>query len=194
MNNIAKFEKRDHIILFLIICFILSGVVMYANQVAHAHFVKPAEDDIGPVCGMPLDKDPEWASVIMFKDGKHVKLHGPKHMFVYYFNVAKYDSRHDMSDISTMHVIDYYSRKNIKAREAYYVLGCNVTGPMGDDLIPLKDRTSAGKFREKHGGEILSFDEITPEVIYGLKNIIPDDSRYHLPLYSRVTYRGSTSI
>ncbi len=173
MDNI----KKKSLLIILSFSLAMLGVFVYSNQAAYAHFVKAAEDDVSPVCGMPLDKDPEWTSVIMFKDGKHVKLHGPKTMFVFCFNRTKYDSSHDKSDISTMHVIDYYSRKSIKAEEAYYVLGCNVTGPMGDDLIPLKDRASADKFREEHGGKIFSFDEITPEVINKLKNVISDNPR-----------------
>ena len=176
MNNMNCLKIRARFLVALSCCLALLGGLMYSGTTVHAHFVKPAEDDVSPVCGMPLDKHPNWAAVIMFKDGKHVKLHGPKNMFTFYFNMGKYDSQHEKEDVTTMHVIDYYSLKNIKAKEAYYVLGCNVTGPMGDDLIPLKDRTSAETFKKEHGGKIFTFDEITPEVINNLKNIIPDDS------------------
>ncbi len=173
----ARPIKRFPIAVPLIFCLTLVGLIILSSQDVHAHFVKAAEDEISPVCGMPLDKHPDWASVIMFKDGKHVKLHSPKNMFVFYFNMGKYDSKHKKHDISTMHVIDYYSRKNIKAKGAFYVLGCNVTGPMGDDLIPLKDRNAAEKFSAEHGGKILAFDEITPDVINDLKNVTPDNSQ-----------------
>jgi nitrous oxide reductase accessory protein NosL len=47
---------------------------------------------------------------------------------------------------------------------------------MGAELIPLKDRASAEAFTKEHGGEILLFKDITPEIINSLKNIVPNKS------------------
>ena len=74
---------RARFLVALSCCLALLGGLMYSGTTVHAHFVKPAEDDVSPVCGMPLDQHPNWAAVIMFKDGKHVKLHGPKNMFTF---------------------------------------------------------------------------------------------------------------
>ena len=72
----------------LVVAFLLSGL-FYRNQAAHAHFVTPKKGDACPICGMSVSEHPIWVAVIMFSDGKHVKLHGPKSMFTYYFNLDK---------------------------------------------------------------------------------------------------------
>ena len=46
------------------------------------------------------------------------------------------------------------------------VVGSNVMGPMGNELIPFKDETSAKDFSKDHvGKKILKFEEITLESI-----------------------------
>jgi nitrous oxide reductase accessory protein NosL len=159
-------------------CFlVLLGGLVHFNHSANAHFVKPVEEDKCPICGMSPSKHPDWVAVIMFIDGKHVKLHGPKNMFIFYFNIGKYDQKHERKNIATMHVMDYSTKKHIKAKEAYYVIGSGVMGPMGDELIPFENSMSSEIFKKDHGGKIITFNEITPEIINNLNNIIPDNSQ-----------------
>jgi len=47
---------------------------------------------------------------------------------------------------------------------------------MGDELIPFGNSMSAEIFKKEHTGKIFTFNEITPEIIDNLKNIIPDNS------------------
>jgi len=157
------------------ICFLvlLSGL-FYINQATHAHFDEPKKEDTCPICGMYVREDPLWVAVIMFSDGKHVKLHGPKMMFTYYFNLEKYDKKHRMKNVATLHVTEYYTVKHIRAEKAHYVIHSSIQGQMGAELIPLKDRASAEAFTKEHGGEILLFKDITPGIINSLKNVIPD--------------------
>ncbi|MDT8339577.1 MAG: nitrous oxide reductase accessory protein NosL, partial [Sulfurimonas sp.] len=64
--------------------------------------------------------------------------------------------------ISKMLVSDYYSQKAISAKEAYYVVGSDVYGPMGEELIPFAKESEAKTFYMDHkGSKILRFDEIT---------------------------------
>lgn len=175
--NIMNLKKTARFLVVLSCFLVLLGGFVYSNQSVHAHFVKPVEEDKCPVCGMPLSKHPDWVAVIMFKDGKHVKLHGPKNMFIFYFNIGKYDQKHEKKDVATMHVIDYSTKKHIKAQEAYYVIGSGVKSSMGDELIPFENSMFAETFKKEHGGKIFTFNEITPEIIDNLKNIIPDNSR-----------------
>ncbi len=169
--------KKSMKILGIGICFLvlLSGL-FYMNQAAHAHFVEPKKGDICPICGMSVSEYPLWVAVIMFSDGNHVKLHGPKSMFTYYFNIEKYDKKYKMKNVATLHVTDYYTVKNIRAEEAHYVINSSIQGPMGAELIPLKDRASAEAFIKEYGGEILLFRDITPKIVNSLKNVIPDKS------------------
>lgn len=149
---------------------------MYSGQTAHAHFVQPSEEDTCPVCGMSLTDHPAWIAVIMFKDGRHAKFHGPKNMFIYYFRMGNYTRKYKDDDIAGLYVTDYLSLKHMKAQNALYVIGSEVEGPMGEELIPMKDSSAAGTFVEEHGGRIITFSEVTPEIIDRLKNISQDNS------------------
>lgn len=47
-----------------------------------------------------------------------------------------------------------------------FVIGSNVMGPMGDELIPFKDENSANEFSKDHfGKKIVKFNEITLDTI-----------------------------
>ncbi len=175
MINIIYLKKMSNTFVIGICFIILISSLFYADQVAYAHFVEPKKGDICPICGMSVSEHPLWVAVIMFSDGKHVKLHGPKSMFTYYFNLEKYDKKYKMQNVSTMHVTEYFTEKHIKAQEAHYVIESNIHGPMGAELIPLKDRTSAEAFTKEHGGNILLFKDITPEIVNSLKNIVSDN-------------------
>jgi nitrous oxide reductase accessory protein NosL len=154
---------------------LLSGL-FYVSQVAHAHFVEPKKEDTCPICDMSVIDHPLWITVIMFTDGNHVKFHGPKMMFTYYFNLEKYDKKHRMKNVATLHVTDYYSLKHIRAEKAHYVIQSDIRGAMGEELIPFKDRKSAEAFTKEHGGNLLLFKDVTPEIVNSLKNVILDKS------------------
>ena len=54
----------------------------------------------------------------------------------------------------------------IDGREAFYVLGSDVYGPMGKELIPFEKETEARGFLKDHGGRsILRYREVTPAVL-----------------------------
>jgi nitrous oxide reductase accessory protein NosL len=176
MNYIVCLKMATKI-LSMGICFLifLSGL-FYANKTSLAHFVEPEKGDICPVSGMSVSEEPLWVAVIMFSDGKHVKLHGPKSMFTYYFNLEKYEKKYRMKNVATIHVRDYYTHVNIEAEKAHYIIHSEIEGPMGAELIPLEDKASAEAFTKEHGGNIFLFKDITPEIVNSLKNIVPDKS------------------
>jgi nitrous oxide reductase accessory protein NosL len=71
-----------------------------------------------------------------------------------------------------MSVSDYYTLEEVPAKEAIYVLGSNVFGPMGNELIPFKSKKSAKTFMQEHNGKaILMFDEITDKMVMALDGI-----------------------
>ncbi len=169
-------KKATKFFVAVMCCLGLFSALFYAHQAALAHFVEPEKGETDPICGMSVSEDPAWAAVIMFSDGKHVKLHGPKSMFTYYFNLGKYSKKYGKKNVATLHVTDYHTLEHIKAEKAHYVIHSNIQGPMGDDLIIFKDMASAESFTKEHGGTILHFNDITPSIVNSLQNIIPDTS------------------
>jgi nitrous oxide reductase accessory protein NosL len=123
------------------------------------------EDAKCPVCGMFVSKFPKWVSQIQLQDGHNHYFDGVKDMMKFYFNPTKYHA-HSNEQILQMNVTDYYSLESTDAKKAYYVLGSNVYGPMGEELIPFKNEDEAKKFMADHfGKKVVSFDEIKEETI-----------------------------
>jgi copper chaperone NosL len=127
---------------------------------------KPSARDKCPVCGMFVAKYPDWLTAIRFRDGSHAYFDGAKDLFKYLHAPMKYDALRKAEDIRVIQVLDYYRLEWIDARSAWYVLGSDVYGPMGRELIPLAREADAQEFLKDHRGErIVRFSEVTPEVI-----------------------------
>jgi copper chaperone NosL len=109
-------------------------------------------DEKCPVCGMFVYKYPKWAAQIFYAD-MHYSFDGVKDLMKYYYEHKE--------GISKILVTDYYSQKAIEARESYFVIGSDVYGPMGDELVPFEKLSDAKTFSMDHKGiKVLKFDEI----------------------------------
>jgi nitrous oxide reductase accessory protein NosL len=70
----------------------------------------------------------------------------------------------------SIQVKDYYGLKHVDARSAHYVLGSDVLGPMGKELVPFAGEASAREFlKDHHGKKLLLFQDITPIVLKELE-------------------------
>ena len=105
--------------------------------------VKPSQKDKCPVCGMFVAKYPDFAAQILFKDGSAVHFDGVKDMFRYYLDMKRYNPARKAADIDSVYVTDYYSLSLTDGQSAFYVTGSDVMGPMGKELIALKERAMA---------------------------------------------------
>lgn len=115
--------------------------------------IKVTKDEKCPICGMFVYKYPKWATQIFYAD-KHYSFDGTKDMMKYYFKNQK--------NISKILVRDYYSQKAIDATKAFYVIGSDIYGPMGNELIPFKNKDDADAFMIDHkANAVLKFKEIT---------------------------------
>ena len=127
---------------------------------------KPSAKDKCPVCGMFVAKYPDWLAAIRLRDGSHVYFDGAKDMFKYLLDPKKYDPARKPGDIQAAAVMDYYGLAWIDAGQAWYVLGSDVYGPMGRELIPLKKEADAREFMKDHKGlKIIRYSDVTPEVV-----------------------------
>jgi len=124
-------------------------------------FPDPKPRDLCPVCGMVVSKYPAWIGSVVYQDGHAHHFDGAKDMFKYLFDVPRYAKGHRAQDIARIGVTEYYEVKRIDARTAWFVIGSDVLGPMGHELIPLASRADAEEFMRDHGGKrILRFDEV----------------------------------
>lgn len=131
--------------------------------------LKPEKKDKCPVCGMFVAKYPDFIAEIIFRDGSCAFFDGVKDMGKYYFNLEKYNPGKTVRDIDSLYVTDYYDMVLIDGSQALYVIGSDVYGPMGRELIPFRTLPDAQEFMRDHRGTaILQFQEITPKILEGL--------------------------
>jgi nitrous oxide reductase accessory protein NosL len=132
--------------------------------------LKPSPRDKCTVCGMFVAKYPDWVATIAFRDGSVAFFDGPKDLLTYYHDLQRYNPTKKKSDILSTQVSEYYSLEPIDALKAYYVIGSDVYGPMGSELIPFSTETEAAEFLKDHRGKkIVTFRDITPEVLKALQ-------------------------
>lgn len=132
--------------------------------------LKVGKKDVCPVCGMFVHKYPNWIAQILFDDGTYAFFDGGKDMFKYYLDLKKYNPKKRKEDITAIWVTDYYRVRLMDGRKAFYVVGSDVLGPMGRELIPHASEKAAKHFMKDHGGdEILTFQKVSLNLIESLR-------------------------
>ncbi|HEB96303.1 MAG TPA: nitrous oxide reductase accessory protein NosL [Sedimenticola thiotaurini] len=135
---------------------------------------RPGPRDTCPVCGMFVAKYPEWVATVVYEDGHADHFDGAKDMFKYLADMKKWAPGRHAEQIRAIAVTEYYGLERVDARSAWYVVGSDVLGPMGHELVPLATREDAEEFMRDHSGRrILRFDQVTPKLLRAL-----DDGRF----------------
>jgi len=123
--------------------------------------LKVSHSEKCPICGMFLYKYPRWVSMLEYGNGKKLYFDGVKDLLKYYFQHS--------TESMDLYARDYYTQKTISLKNAYFVIGSDVYGPMGNELIAFKDRKSAQNFLLDHKGKkIIRLKEITEGMVYKL--------------------------
>lgn len=149
---------------------LLAGSPYLAAAAGGAATASPSAKDKCPVCGMFVAKFPNWVASSRLKDGTTYFFDGPKDMFSHYFDTQRYTPGKRQAEIVAMSVKEYYTLKMIDANSAFYVIGSDVYGPMGGELIPFASQKDAAAFMTDHKGKrVLRFKEITPAIIKTLQ-------------------------
>jgi len=161
-----KESAMKTVLMSLALCLALSGVAGAGQQ----DLISPGARDKCPVCGMFVARYPDWTGMIVYRNDVRVYFDGPKDLFTYYLNPGKYDPARKRADIAALYVKDYYSLASIDGKRAIYVIGSNLLGPMGKELIPFARNADAEGFLKDHQGKaILRFDEVTPATLKDLR-------------------------
>lgn len=114
-------------------------------------------------CGMAVPATSHWAAGAVAADGRALSFDTPACMF-----------RHRAGDPSLrdarLWVTPYYARAGVRedARTLRYAAGSDVRGPMGADLIPLREFEVATFTRDHRARRVLTFDEVTPAALDAL--------------------------
>ncbi len=152
-----------HALRLIAVTVLLVFVLPLAGQAAN---IPVSKTDKCPVCGMFVAKYPGFLAQIIFTDGTYAVFDGPKDMFKYFHNLKKYSTSKSLTDITSIYVTDYYSMKPVDGQKAWYVIGSDVFGPMGHELIPFAQKQDANVFMKDHAGKtLIQFDAVTPALI-----------------------------
>ncbi len=142
----------------------LSAVVAYATSKIEEENLPGAidvpKDAKCRVCGMYVAKYPKWVSFMQTNSKEKLYFDGVKDMMKYYF-------AHKNEKFDPILVKDFYTLKPVNAKKAFFVIGSNVYGPMGEELIPFKKEEDAKVFLKEHKGKkLITFEQIVPEYLY----------------------------
>jgi len=147
---------------------LLAAAVALAPGAARAEppAVKPGPGEKCPVCGMFVVKYPAWVTGVTFADGSRAVFDGAKDLFKFLQDPGRWAPGRTRADVKSTFVTDYYDLVQLDAHAAFFVVGSDVYGPMGEELVPLAKKADAEEFLADHQGKrILRFDEVTPELL-----------------------------
>jgi copper chaperone NosL len=143
---------------------VAAGAVPAATAVGAGAFPQPGPRDLCPVCGMLVAKYPAWVAGARYRDGRAHFFDGAKDLFKYLFDLQRYAPGRRREDLADVWVTEFYGLTRVDARQAWYVIGSDILGPMGHEFVPLASRQEAAEFLRDHQGKrILAFAEITAE-------------------------------
>jgi len=118
---------------------------------------------------MFVAKYPMWLASLSLETGERIYFDGVKDMMAFFFAPEAFGKKKE-NKIIQLEVRDYYKQKSIDGKTAFYVIGSDVLGPMGHELIPFASMPAAENFlKDHHGTEIISFSTITHERISSMR-------------------------
>ncbi len=147
----------------------IEALISYISKDKEIEYsIEISKDDKCPICGMFVYKYPRWVAQISI-DNTHLSFDGVKDMMKFYLEPTRWIKNINISKVSHIIVTDYYSQKPIDAQKAFYVIGSDIYGPMGHELIPFKNIDEAKEFKDDHNAkEIIKFEDITLLKVYKL--------------------------
>lgn len=108
-------------------------------------------------CGMKIDPASTWRSDLVSDDGKLTAFDTPR--------CALTSWRSGATPAKSIRVHEYYDQRTRDGNDVRFVIGGDVLGPMGPDLVPV-DPPRASKFIQDHAGDrALRLDEVTTPVL-----------------------------
>lgn len=108
-------------------------------------------------CGMKIDPASPWKTELVSKGGQITTFDTPSCAFTSW--------RNGQSPASSLRVQDYYDHQWHLADELRFMVGGDVLGPMGPDLVPVMPALVT-KFIQDHGADrAMKEEEITAEYL-----------------------------
>lgn len=151
---------------------VLTGLLIACGGRRVGPVTASASEGYCPVCKMKVKASDKWATEIFYRDGTKLMFESPGDMLAFYSSPESYDvpgSHKEKANIERLEVRDYGTGDPININQASLAYKSKVKSPMGPDLIPFANRSDALRFIEEHGGTLISFGDVTPEIVRNLR-------------------------
>ena len=176
MDNERRFAMSSKMKCVLVVAVALLITPLFALIAAAATLDLPdgAKLDLSvpcPVCGMKPEESKLGPAAAVFKDGKVIGFDAPGDMFRYVLDPKKYGF--DAGNVKDLFVTEHGTKNFIDAKKALYVVGSDVTGDMGPEVVPFSKKEDAEKFKsEHHGKNVASYIQITLDDLASKKKML----------------------
>lgn len=115
------------------------------------------KDERCKTCGMKIDRASPWRAEIVTSSGATLAFDTP--------SCALRSWARDKGAVKTLRVQEYYDRAWRDAKDVRFMVGGDVTGPMGPDLVPV-DPSRVTKFIQDHGASRgVRLDEVSDALL-----------------------------
>ncbi len=169
VNDMFNFLDKKN----LVRCRLLAACLLTSLLSANLLLAQPS-NEVSPqercsVCGMFVSKYPNWLTQVRLADNSVKFFDGVKDLLAFYFDPAAFGA--SAQTTKEIWVKDYYTMAWLDGRSAWYVLGSDIYGPMGHELIPFSSAAAAENFRKDHKGtKVLRFAEITESLVQSMRH------------------------
>lgn len=119
-----------------------------------------------PVCNMEVRSSTLGPAAVVFKAGTVVGFDSTGDMFRYLLDPKKHGFQQE--NVDRVYVTQYGTKNFIDAKQAVYVVGSDVKGSMGPEVVPFAEKGEAEKFMAAHHGK-----SVVPFAKVGLSDLKP---------------------
>lgn len=108
-------------------------------------------------CGMKIDPASAWRAELVGDDGQVTQFDTPR--------CALTSWRSGTTPAKAIRVQEYYDRQMRDGNDVRFIVGGDVLGPMGPDIVPV-DPPRSSKFVQDHAADrALRLEEVTPQIL-----------------------------
>lgn len=137
--------------------------MIQTNRKNKGKIVDPVEQDRCPVCNMIPARYPKFNAQLVTTDKKRFHFCSSQCLFLFLQEPGKYGAA--TAEVGDVWLHDQVSGRYIFAKNAYYVVGSKVHGPMGPEAIGFDLKSEAADFAKANGGQVLKFEKVTTAAI-----------------------------
>lgn len=133
------------------------------NRKNKGKIVDPVDQDRCLVCNMIPAKYPDFNAQLIMADKKRYHFCSTQCLFEFMQAPRKHGATTD--EVGDVWLHDRGSGRYIFGRNAYYVVGSKIHGPMGPEAIAFDLKSEAAEFAKANSGQVVKFEKVTPAAI-----------------------------